>query len=399
MTRPKRTRDFKIEIGEVFKDDKRHLKVLSREYSTRISHAKPLKVYQCHCLVCGWSDCWITEYEILRGQGCSCCHGKTVVQGINDIPTTAPWMVKYFQGGYEEAKLYTKTSNQKIVPVCPHCKKTSSKPKKISSIYTDKTIGCICGDGISYPEKFLSSLLLQLKIFVEHQYSPIWSQCKRYDFYVPFLNTIIETHGSQHYKNSGFSTYENQYENDLLKFDLSVINGIEHYVVLDCRHSNPDWIKNSIMSSKLPELLGFKEEDIDWVECDKCSQANLVKEVCDYKRSNPQVTVKELANLFNIKSTTTVRTYLNKGVELGWCDYNAKNEGNVQRAKGGLKNGKRVNIYKNGVLLNEEPFPSARALAHDSLTLYGVQLDNVNISACCRGIRKTHGGFTFKYAE
>ena len=50
----------------------------------------------------------MSERQILNGKRCACCSNSVVVEGINDIPTTAPWMVDYFPGGYEEAKRYTK---------------------------------------------------------------------------------------------------------------------------------------------------------------------------------------------------------------------------------------------------------------------------------------------------
>lgn len=59
--------------------------------------------------------------ELLRGRGCSVCSRKKWVQGYTDIPSVAPWMVDYFQGGYDEAKMYTVSSTQKIKPMCPIC--------------------------------------------------------------------------------------------------------------------------------------------------------------------------------------------------------------------------------------------------------------------------------------
>lgn len=44
---------------------------------------------------------------------------KPIVR-VNDIPTTSPWMIPYFQGGEEEAKKYKNQSHQKITPICPY---------------------------------------------------------------------------------------------------------------------------------------------------------------------------------------------------------------------------------------------------------------------------------------
>ena len=41
---------------------------------------------------------FIDEFHLLnRKQGCSCCSGKTVVKGINDIATTNPEIIKYLK--------------------------------------------------------------------------------------------------------------------------------------------------------------------------------------------------------------------------------------------------------------------------------------------------------------
>ena len=93
------------------------------------------------CVKCGYEcgehykkqeykkEYWIIETDILQNHGCPvCCRNpQIVVKGINDIPTTAPWMIPYFQGGYEEAKLYTFSSSYKINPICPDCGNIKNK--------------------------------------------------------------------------------------------------------------------------------------------------------------------------------------------------------------------------------------------------------------------------------
>jgi hypothetical protein len=76
------------------------------------------------------------------------------VKGINDIKTTAPWMVKYFYNE-KEAEAYTKSSRNKIKIKCPDCGRTKDNKVSISSIYYKKSISCICSDKTSYPEKFI----------------------------------------------------------------------------------------------------------------------------------------------------------------------------------------------------------------------------------------------------
>ena len=98
----------------------------------------------------------------------------------------------------EDAETHTHGSNDKVIVICPHCGKT--RKALIKHIYTTKSIACTCGDGVSYPEKFIISLLDQLNVKYIHEYKPKWSCNKRYDFYLYTYDIIIECHGEQHYK-------------------------------------------------------------------------------------------------------------------------------------------------------------------------------------------------------
>ena len=83
---------------------------------------------------------------------------------INNVVIKAPWMVKYFQGGYDEAKLYTIGSHKEIYPICPECGRVKDKPIEVKTIYYNTSIFCSCSDGISYPNKFMFNILAQLRI-------------------------------------------------------------------------------------------------------------------------------------------------------------------------------------------------------------------------------------------
>lgn len=67
-----------------------------------------------------------------------------------------------------------------------------------------------CGDGISYGEKFMYAILLDSGYDFETQHVFSWSNGKRngngrkkYDFYIPSKECIIEMHGVQHYPEYG----------------------------------------------------------------------------------------------------------------------------------------------------------------------------------------------------
>ena len=195
---------WKHNINDKIKDEKRDLTIIDREARvTCISSKKGssyIKIiwYKYHCNKCGNED-WIREGDLDRkneGRGCNaCCNPpQKIVLGINTIWDKARWMVDSFGVSEQDAKTHTPCSDDKVKVKCPHCGNT--KEIIIRNLYYRERIGCICSDGISYPEKFMYSLLKQLEIKFIHHKTFNWSQNKEYDFYLPDYNAIIETHGN-----------------------------------------------------------------------------------------------------------------------------------------------------------------------------------------------------------
>lgn len=114
-------------------------------------------------------------------------------------------------------------------------------------------------------------------------------------------------------------TLKDVIENDIRKEEIATSNGIQNYIILDCRYSNADWIKNSIMHSELPNLFGFNVADIDWNLCDKFASGNRIKMVCDDFYSK-KLFIDELAEKYKV-SKQSIINYLYKGNEFGWCNY------------------------------------------------------------------------------
>ena len=253
---------------------------------------------------------------------CPCCINQIVVNGINDIPTIAPWMIKYFPKGYEEAKLYTPGSGEKVHFKCPFCNRIKSNKISIYSLYYKKTISCVCSDGISYPEKFVYNLLEQLNLEFIFQYTPEWGNHKRYDFYFIYNNEkyIIETDGEQHFKDSMFSSYENIHKNDTTKDKMAVLNNV-NLIRIDCSISNVEYIKNNIIHTELNNLFDLK--NINWEQCELFATSNFIKNVCDFTSQNMNLSFNKIANHFKI-APSTVRKYIKFGDRLGWIDYENK---------------------------------------------------------------------------
>ncbi len=261
------TKDFKYKICEIINTNKQDLQILDRNYVKQDGRNR--KYYKYKCLTCN-QESTSSEGTLKKIKGCPVCEGKIVVEGINDIPTTAPWMIDYFQGGYDEAKLYTKNSTKKIYPKCPVCKTVSQKLFSISQIYNSHSCGCKCDTYMSFPEQVMYNLLANEKIIFIHEATKndlLWANNYKYDFYLPNFNMIIEMHGSQHYGHGFFKvggkSLEEEQENDKRKKHLALSNGIENYFEIDCRKSDIDWILNSINISGLLSVLNIKNKDID----------------------------------------------------------------------------------------------------------------------------------------
>ena len=385
----KRTREFKIETGTIFKDNKRDLIITDREYRMDADNINR-KYYKYTCNKCGWDDGWAIESSLLKSKtGCSCCANQVIVPEINSIYTKAPWMMKWISE--EDAKKYAPQSNRKVEVKCLDCGR--KKQILIANLYKRKTISCTCGDGVSYPEKILHFLLNVLTVKYINQLSNTtfnWCDKYRYDFYIPDKNTIIEIHGGQHYfENTNFKMNLTEVqENDRVKKELALANGVEHYIVIDCRESTLEWIKNNILESKLNEL--FDLSQVDWLKAEEFALKNIIKEVCEYWNNKEEWETTQTitdSNKWGVKGVSTIRNYLKKGTKLGWCNYNPKAE--IK------KKSKSVEVIKDNKSLGV--FPSVRELERQSEKLFGVKLNDTGILKVCNGISDLYKSYKFKF--
>lgn len=278
------------------------------------------KFYKYTCLKCTWNDGEISESNLKIGQGCSCCNGKTIVAGINDIPTTDPWMVDYFQGGYDEAKLYSSRSAKKIFPKCPDCGKIKNKAIYICNIFQSHSIGCECSDGKSYPNKFIIALLKQLNVDFDYEKTFSWAKQYRYDAVIYLIdrsehfNITIEMDGGLGHGDEKCNNVEDilKQRNDILddmNKEICALKNGNYHIRIDCLKSDKDYIKNNILNSKLAEY--FDLSNIDWDKCDQFALKNIVKEICDYIKNNDSVNYNDISNKFCI-SKSTVGRYLKR---------------------------------------------------------------------------------------
>lgn len=304
--------------------------------TNRYRNDQYVKTYDYICLNDGFRESK-SELSLKHGRKCPVCAGQVTLSGYNDIATTHPHFVKYFQNP-DDATKYSIHSGKYVWFRCPECGK--ERYATVDSAFSHGFSCSACGDHISYNNKFIYCLLKQIQnihniqFFTEHSFE--WSRkingtnsIKIYDFYIQHnKQIIIEAHGEQHYRGGfeycGGRTLQQEQENDLYKYNLAINNGFTNntYIVLDCRKSQKDFIKESVMQSNLPKLLEFVESDIDWRLCDEYACSNLIRTACNYW-NNGIHNASEIARLID-KASCTVSAYLRKGHDLGWIEYESK---------------------------------------------------------------------------
>lgn len=331
-------------------------------------------------------------------QGCPYCarYNSKILIGFNDIWTTNLELAKLLLNP-EDGYKYTQNSGRRVDWKCLSCNEVI-RNKRVADIGRYGLSCPKCNDGVSFNEKFFYCILNQLNVYFERQSSFSWSEDKRYDFYLPEYSLIIETHGIQHFEESGFSemsgiTLEEQQENDKHKYEVAIENGIENYIVIDCRYSELEWIKSNTLNSEIASLFDLSE--VDWLECSRYATKSLVVEVCDYWKNNDKPSTDIIAKIFKT-SRGTIINYLKQGKKNGWCDYTTPKENKENREKLYGKPKKRiikkiVQLDLCGTFIKE--WGSA------SEAFQELKVDGSSIRRACMGKAKTAGGFRWMYKE
>ena len=444
---------WKCEINDRivdYKDDgtlKRDITILERMF------IKNHRWYKYKCNVCDWDEGLISESNLIQHKaGCSCCRGFTIVKGINTVGDLRPDLIQYFKNK-EDAYCYTIGTPKKAKLICPDCfsENETSVHRLVSEGFRCKD----CGNKTSYPERFMQQVLNQLNveyIFQLNRKTFDWCDIYIYDFYLPKYNCIIEVHGAQHYPIiSRFynMTYDEIHKNDVAKQQLAELNGIEKYIIINASCSDNEYLKKSI-NNELERYFNLKV--VDWNKCAIDASKSILIEVCKCWKETKKTT-SQIGEIFNL-NRTTIKNYLKKGAKLGLCEYDGGKEkarvkkmsrGHEQRDKklteicdfynkqpgvdlediakafettkrtireylklGNERNlcvyhvdtqhdKKKIGVYKDGKLVHTHF--GASDLAEKSLDLFGVKLCQGHLCSVCRGERRTHKGFVFKYLD
>lgn len=380
----------KYKVGEIVNGK---LEVLSFEVKFRgnITTRKET-FYTVKCKECGY----VKETALQKNTGCACCANKIVVKGVNDINTTHPHIGKMLKS-YEEGYNYTIGTRIKLSFICPHCQSEIVKsPYKLS---IGEASCQYCRDTIPFGEKLIREILKERNIEYTHDVRTKWSGSKRYDFHIPSLNMIIETHGSQHYgvEGSWNKTEENylqQVENDKYKEEIAFKNGIEHYIVLDTSVADIDYVLNQITNlSYLNSILKVEELNKEelYIKIAKPLMLEAVEiwERMEMKGENPtsSMIAKEIG-----KSRTWVKNTLKKANELGLCSYTTDIAEERRKETCRNKNSRKI-IATNRVTGEVVEFKSIKGASRELGYAYS-SIANVLI-----GRSSYAGDYYWKYAE
>lgn len=339
--------------------------------------------YNCKC-DCG-NEVIKTGRSLKSYNGRKSCGECCVIE--ESIFSKFPEMNKYFKN-INDSYYLKPYSTKKAWFVCPDCK--SEKYSKISDFTTNGFCCPYCSDNISYSEKFMRCFMNQLNIEYETEKSFNWSNRKRYDFYIPSINCIIETNGIQHYKETSFKrTLNEEQENDKLKEEIALKSGIKYYIKLDCSKSDMDYIVTSIKNSELSTL--FNLEKMDFIKCEEFSRKTILLQICEIYNNMDNKSTTKIGSILKIHPNT-ISKYLKIANNIGLCEYT--NTSCKLNRNDTIKNRKRVICLET----NKE-FDSITSCCKFMTNTTNFNFRVGEVARICSGVRKSSHGYHFKFID
>lgn len=264
--------------------------------------------------------------SLLQGHGCSVCAcngraGKSkpiIIKGVNDLFTTMPSYAKHLKNK-DDAFKYTYGSSKKVMWVCPLCH--ADVESRIVQVYNRGILCPFCGDGFSYPNKFMYNFLKQLDIKFTRE---VRIDKYLYDVLIDNTNIIVEMDGGFHFIDNNMTgeSKNDVHKRDMLKSKIAKQNGY-NLIRIDARKSDIDYLKEAICSSEIITLLNLSDklQEIDWEYVAKVSEKSLFFDVINLYNKGITSCNEIIKHLpFNLHNST-VYTYLKRGTELGLCSY------------------------------------------------------------------------------
>lgn len=306
---------------------------------------------ECECLSNPAHPHWFAiPYNLLGESGCPSCSRNCFTEE-ESIGNKRPDLIKYFEDKKEAFKV-TCNSLKKVSLICPDC---GVYKQMNAADLTRRGFSCqVCGDKVSFPNKFIRNFLLDPSISSQISYMKFEklipnSKQQKLDAYIIIDNIKIgiEMQGPQHQENSRSwrgQTVEITRKRDEIKRKILKEDGIIE-IEIDAYESDFYLLQNNVINSDLSKYLDLSK--VNWIEVFSRTSENLVKNVSDLYNKN--YIVEEIIKELDIQYNTVIR-YLKRGKELGWCDYTKE----VMKERTAKKKSKFIyRIYKNNKLVYE----------------------------------------------
>lgn len=312
-------RKYNYDIDQVFDVKYGKLKIID------INKSK----YKVQCLICG-HEFETNGYNLNAGKSCRVCYGTKTLRGYNDMWTTNPELAKLLNNP-EDGYKYSFKSNEKVEYKCPNCGMILRK--RICDVARHGLSCPYCGDGISYPNKFMTNILYQLNEDFKSEKSFDWCNFTNYDgsyiekgiydFVIENRKLIIEMDSGLGHGNNiittGNKTKEEHIYIDNCKTNLAIDNGY-NLIRIDCAyyHNKERFhiCKNAVISSELSKIFDFSK--IDWNEVEKYCSTSYVVKACELY--NDGKSSSEIATILD-KNQSTIIDYLHVGNRIGLCEF------------------------------------------------------------------------------
>ena len=365
----KTTEEFKAEIFNLVGDEYQVLgEYINATTKIGMLHKKCLNKYE------------VTPRNFSMGNRCPfCCTSPHKVGIGNCMWDTNPELAKLLLNP-EDGYKYTQYSHERLNWKCHECDQII-KNKQICKINVDGLSCPRCGDGISYPNRLMFSILNNLHIDFKPEKSFEWCQFiyngknhhGKYDFYFIHNNQeyIIEMDGGFHFNDNLMNgqTKEESIEIDLEKERLAK----EHNILpirIDSQESELEYIKTEILKSDLKNI--FDLSVIDWQECERQSLTSLKLQACElWEKHHSTKIISEIMK----KSRNAIINWLKLCAKSGLCDYKPVSNRAVICID--------TNEYFNLVAEAGKKY----------------NLDTSSIVKCCRGKAKSVGKLHWKYSN
>lgn len=274
-----------------------------------------------------------------------------------------------------------KGSHTKVWWICPNCGNEIFYPVNKVCVYG--YVPCKrCSDNVSYPNKLMYNILEQLGVDFITEYSPDWIKPKRYDFFLPSYNLIIEMDGALGHGHKTIGEIsptetlntDNYKDRKCNEHNITMIR-IDSYV------SDLDYIKDNVFKSKLAEI--FNLDKVDFLSCHKNALSSYKMKVCECWNKYKEIS--EIEKRYKFARITIIK-WLKDCAKYNLCDYDPKKQ-QTRSGKRNISKAYSANRKKVICLETKQIFDSCR----EAYKWLGYNIDGHSIQDNCKGITLSAG--------